>query len=287
MSSLERWKSKGDFFRYRGHDIFYRRDGGGERTLLCLHGFPMSSYDYHKIWDGLAKDYDVIAFDMIGYGFSDKPRDFTYTTFDQADVLETFVETLKIESFHILAHDYGNTITQEILARDQEESRSYKIESICFMNGALFPETHRPIFAQKILISPFGAVFGRLIPERAFRRSLASVFGPDTQPSKSEMDDFMRLFNHNGGRSISHKLIRYMSERTTHRERWVGALDTMSQPFRFINGLSDPVSGKHLVARFRELFPGQTDIVELPNIGHFPHLEKPEAVLAYVREFYG
>ncbi len=287
MNDLEKWKSEGSFFGYRGHDIFYRRSGEGDRVLLCLHGFPTSSYDYHKIWDRLAEDFDVIAFDMIGYGFSDKPKAFSYTTFEQADILEALVEKLEIDRFHILAHDYGNTITQEILARDLEAKRPYEIESICFMNGALFPETHRPILAQRLLISPVGALFGRMIPESAFKKALASVFGRGTQPTESELDDFMKLFNYNGGRRISYKLIRYMRERTKYRERWVNALGTMSQPFRFINGLSDPVSGRHLVSRFRELFPGQTDIVELEDIGHFPHLEKPDAVLRFFRNFHG
>ena len=51
----------------------------------------------------------------------------------------------------------------------------FAIVTICFLNGALFPETHRPIFAQKLLISPLGALFGRLIPDRIFMKNLAKV----------------------------------------------------------------------------------------------------------------
>ena len=60
----------------------------------------------------------------------------------------------------------------------------------------------------------------------------------------------------------------------------------MTQPFLFINGSADPVSGAHLVRRFREVVPDQTNIVELPNIGHFPHLEAPVAVLGELHKFY-
>jgi pimeloyl-ACP methyl ester carboxylesterase len=77
-----------------------------------------------------------------------------------------------------------------------------------------------------------------------------------------------------------------MTERAKYRERWVGALQKMSQPFRFINGLADPVSGAHLVERFREVVPGQKDIIELDNIGHFPHFEVPETVLEKFLEFH-
>jgi pimeloyl-ACP methyl ester carboxylesterase len=222
---------------------------------------------------------------MLGYGFSDKPRDFNYTTSNQVDILEALVSHIGITKLHILSHDYGNTITQELLARREERGLNFEIQTICFMNGALFPESHRPILAQKLLISPIGAIFGRLIPDSRFRHSLASVFGAATKPTKEELDEFMYLFKYNGGKSISHKLIRYMSERSLYRERWVGALGCMSEPFCFINGLADPVSGSHLVKRFRELFPHQTNIVELEGVGHFPHFEKPDAVLKHFLNF--
>ena len=77
-----------------------------------------------------------------------------------------------------------------------------------------------------------------------------------------------------------------MTEREKYRERWVGALQRMTQPFRFINGLDDKVSGEHLVKRFREVEPHQTDVIELKGIGHYPHFETPETVLEKFFEFH-
>ena len=256
-----------------------------DEILLLLHGFPTSSFDYHKIWRELAGKFSVLTYDLIGYGFSAKPSDFNYTTSQQADVLQSLLEHLKIKKIHILAHDYGNTITLELLARDAERRLNFSIESICFLNGALFPETHRPILAQKILISPLGFVFGKLISDKMFKNGLSSVFGAETQPTAAELNDYAALFKHNGGKRIAHKLIRYMSEREKYRARWVGALEKMTQPFLFINGSADKVSGKHLVERFRELFPAQKNIIELEKVGHFPHLETPEVVLKHFFEW--
>lgn len=284
--NLKDWQKSGNYFDCAGNRIFYRYEKSAKETLLCLHGFPTASFDYHKIWSGLTEKFAPLSFDMIGYGFSAKPLNFDYTTFRQVDVLESLIEHLKIEKLHILAHDYGNTITQELLARAGENRLKFSIETICFLNGALFPETHRPILAQKLLISPIGFLFGRFITDTKFKKSLASVFGKNTQPTESELDDFLELFRHNDGRRIAHKLIRYMTERTTYRSRWVGALEKMRQPFRFINGLADPVSGAHLVRRFREVLPAQKDIIELENVGHFPHFETPEIVLSKFFEFH-
>jgi len=284
--NLNEWRQNGNYFDYRGNRIFYRFDENSKEVLLCLHGFPSSSFDYHKIRDKLGLRFSVLAFDMIGYGFSDKPTDYDYTTFNQVDILQSLVENLQIEKLHVLAHDYGNTITQELLARAEENRLNFSIETICFLNGALFPETHRPITAQKLLISPLGFLFGRLIADAKFKKSLATVFGGNTQPTEAELNDFVEVFKYNDGKRIAHKLIRYMLERKKYRPRWVGAIQKMKQPFRFINGLDDKVSGAHLVKRFREVVPHQTDIIELENIGHYPHFEVPETVTEKYFEFH-
>ncbi|HEX8735548.1 MAG TPA: alpha/beta hydrolase [Pyrinomonadaceae bacterium] len=277
--NLNDWQANGKFFDYKGFPIFYRQSAAAEEITLCLHGFPSSSHDYHKIWNALEREFPLVAFDMIGYGFSAKPSDFDYTTFNQVDILQALLENLKIKKIHILAHDYGNTITQELLARRAENRLNFTIESICFLNGALFPETHKPILAQKILISPIGFLFGRFISDARFKQSLSTVFGADTQPTESELNDFLAVFKYNDGRRIAHKLIRYMRERRKYRERWVSALHSINVPFRFIDGLADKVSGAHLVERFREVCPQHADIVELENTGHYPHFEAPEKVL--------
>jgi pimeloyl-ACP methyl ester carboxylesterase len=286
MLTLDKWKETGEYFEFKGFPIFFRQSGWRPDVLLCLHGFPTASFDYRKIWDALSGRFRVVAADMIGYGFSAKPSEFDYTTFAQADLIEALIEHSRISRVHILAHDYGNTITQELLARESEGTLTFSIESICFLNGALFPETHRPILAQKLLISPIGRYLGRFLPDSRFGASLASIFGPNTQPTSDDLADHLALFKYNDGKRIAHKLIRYMTERQTYRERWVTPLQRMTQPFLFINGSFDPVSGKHLIERFREVVPEQTNIIELPEIGHFPHIESPGLVVEKFLEFH-
>ena len=69
-----------------------------------------------------------------------------------------------------------------------------------------------------------------------------------------------------------------MEERRRFRERWVGALIEARVPIRVIDGAADPVSGAHMVARYKELVPN-VDALLLPNIGHYPQLEAPHCVV--------
>lgn len=282
---LEEWRRLGKTFSHRDHAIFYREDGEGE-ALLCIHGFPTASWDWHRLWPELRKRFRVVAPDMVGFGFSAKPVDYDYSIFDQATLHEELLASLRIDRCHVLAHDYGDTVAQEMLARFEERGRGAPplpdLLSVCFLNGGLFPESHRARLVQRLLMTPLGPLLGRLTNERGFSRSLAAVFGPRTRPSREELREFWRLMAHAGGPRIVHKLIRYIEERRRFRDRWVGALRDARIPLRFINGPADPVSGGHMAERYREIVP-LPDVVLLDEIGHYPQVEDPAGVL---REYF-
>lgn len=283
----EDWRAAGRYFDYRGRKIFYRLSGQGT-PLLCLHGFPTSSWDWYKIWLSLAKRYQVIAADMIGFGFSDKPADYHYSIHDQADLQEALLQSLGIHECHILAHDYGDSVAQEMLARFLEQTKDHgnglKIHSVCFLNGGLFPGQHRPRLIQKLLLSPIGGFVARLLNKDRFRKSFSAVFGPDTQPASVEIDNFWQIISHNGGHVIANRLMHYMTDRLRHQSRWETALTTSTIPLRLIDGALDPVSGRHLANYYREAVPA-ADVVLFENAGHYPQVEVPQKTLEAYLDF--
>ncbi|WP_036528440.1 alpha/beta fold hydrolase [Nocardia sp. CNY236] len=291
MEEFTSWRANGHRFTHRGHQIFWREDGqGDDGVMVCIHGFPSASWDYHRLWPGLCNRFTrVIAADMIGFGWSAKPRHYDYTIADQADLHEGLLREQGIDRFHIVAHDYGDTVAQELLARDAERrnagDESLTLQSVCLLNGGLFPEVHRPRPAQRLLASRLGPLVGVLGTERAFHHNLAAIFGPDTKPSSRELHRLWLLWTNKHGHRNGHILIRYLAERRTHRDRWVGALQRSAIPIRFVDGVADPISGAHMVRRYRELIT-DADVVELPGIGHYPNLEAPEQTLAAIGEFH-
>lgn len=278
--TLAQWQQSGRYFEYRGQPIFYQLAGDGE-ALLLLHGFPTASWDFHHQWSELAARFKVIAPDFIGFGFSAKPRDYTYSLMDQADLVCALLAEQGIQRCHVLAHDYGVSVGQELLARHAEGQ--LEIASMCFLNGGLFPEMHRPVLTQKLLHSPLGALVGRLMSERTFNRSFAKVFGPKTQPSAEELKEFWSLMLAGDDfRRVAHKLIRYIDDRAQHRDRWVNTLLQPQVPIALINGPEDPVSGAHLVAHYQQAVP-DVAVTSLPGIGHYPQVEAPaEVLVAYL-----
>ncbi len=280
------WLERGHFSQLLGRSLFCVDSGDLDKpAILLIHGFPTSSWDWVSIWEQLRSSHRLVAMDLLGFGFSDKPNPHRYSIVEQADLCEALVRDRKLVSFHVLAHDYGDTVAQELLARQNNGGGAGRWCSVCFLNGGLFPETHRARLIQKLLLSPLGPLVNSLLNERAFDRSFSAVFGARTRPSAEDLDAFWSLIEHNDGKHVFHNLITYMTDRKIHRERWVGALQRSVVPIGLINGSVDPVSGAHMVARYREIVSPDHFIVELPEIGHYPQVEAPQAVLAAYRRF--
>ncbi|MCP1642306.1 pimeloyl-ACP methyl ester carboxylesterase [Pseudomonas citronellolis] len=279
---LRDWRAQGRTFDFNGYAIRYWEAGEGE-PLLLIHGFPSASWDWNKLWQPLAERYRVIACDMLGFGDSAKPRNHAYRILEQADLQQALLEHLAVrEPVHLLVHDYGNSVGQELLARHLEGR--IQLASLVFLNGGLFPETHRPVLSQKLLLSPLGGFFGRFFDRGKLAANFAKVFGPRTRPSEEELDAFWSLIACNDGPKVMHRLIHYILDRREHRERWVGAMQRTSVPLRLIDGPVDPISGAHMVERYRQLIP-RPDTVMLDGIGHYPQTEAPEQVLAHYLAF--
>ena len=280
--TLDEWRASGSFFDHGSHRIFCRVAGAptASPTLLCIHGFPTASWDWHLVWDAIAARFGcVVTLDMLGFGFSAKPRPYGYTMAEQADIHEALLRRLGIRRVHVLAHDYGDTVAQELLARHEERRvDGIQLDSVCFLNGGLFPETHRATPGQILLAGPDGPAVAAMMTEQTYAAGIAAVFGPQTKPSPEEMHDFWRLTAESDGAVIWPSLLGYMEERRRHRERWVGALQATGVPLRVIDGAEDPVSGAHMVERYRELVPNP-DTVLLPGIGHYPQVEDPDGVV--------
>lgn len=282
VESLESWRRSGTSFDYQGDDIHVRSGGNPAAPVLVLiHGFPTASWDYAPLWEALILRWRVLTLDMLGFGYSAKPLTHRYSILDQADLFEAFLRAEGVSNYHVLAHDYGDTVAQELLAR---QSDSPRLRSVCLLNGGIFPEAHRPLLTQRLLSSPVGPLVARLSTRATFAASMRRIFARSRPPTTDELDGFWTLITHGNGRAVLATVSRYRLERRRRRERWVGVLETTNVPLRLIAGMEDPIAGATIAKRYRELVP-RADVVELPGVGHWPQIEAPTLVLKAYDEF--
>ena len=198
-AELKRWQDSGEIFDYLGFDIFFRVAGSGP-PLLLIHGYPFNSYDWAPVWPTLSQRFTVIAPDMIGRGFSAKPVTYEYAVADHADMHEALLAHLNIHNAHILAHDLGDSVGQELLARHEFGQQAYgalRIDSITWLNGGMFIEAYTPRTAQKLMSrTPLGDIFshvqGSPLSRRLLEPTLREMFRPEHQADPADDERVQR-----------------------------------------------------------------------------------------------
>lgn len=281
IPSLADWQNTGSYLTVNGHHIFIREEGQGT-PLVCLHGFPTSSYDYARIAPLLRDKYRLIFLDFLGYGFSDKPPNHAYSLFDQSDITQAVIESLSLKQVHMLTHDLGNSVVLELFKRGAPV-----VDKIVMLNGSVLLDYYRPVITQKLLLHPaIGPIISklRLIRKPVFARQFGKIFAE--KPSSEEIDAFWQLIQHNNGMRNYHLLIRYLNERKIHEHMWLNALKNHTAPLTVIWGQLDPVSVPKIADAILERRP-DADYHPLAKIGHFPHWEAPQVVADIVANALG
>lgn len=121
-----------------GLNIFYREAGNPNNpTLLLLHGCPSSSFMFRGLMADLSDRFHLIAPDYPGFGNSDAPatNNFAYTFDHLADVVEKFLQALRLDRFSLYVQDYGAPVGFRIAARHPDW-----IEALVVQNGNAYEE---------------------------------------------------------------------------------------------------------------------------------------------------
>lgn len=284
--TFESYLKEASYLRYKDHSIAYWQamdclQSTDTETILFIHGFPSASCDWHYQWQHLAKKYNLISLDLLGFGFSDKPRNHRYSLLEQADIIEFILAEKSISSCHVISHDYGDSVAQELLSR--QSSKSFTMISLCMLNGGLFASHHRPLLTQKLLKGPFGNLFAMFMNKTSLTKSFQKIFGRHTQAKQQELDLLWQLIEFNKGKRVLPKILAYIDERQVHGERWKKTMIDTIIPMYFINGVQDPISGQHMLDYYIDIIPNPRTTAL--DVGHYPQLEAPETVLSLYVEF--
>lgn len=249
--------------------------------MTLLHGFPSSSYDWARVAPQLATGHALLLFDFLGFGASAKPAEHDYSIHEQADLVEALWARERIISTVVVAHDYGVSVMQELLARRAEGALAVDLNAVYLLNGGLYPDVYRPQPGQLALLDPEqGPVISAQITEELWTQALRPTFA-DGFDETADSAEIWRAMSRDDGQRIVHRLIRYMNDRTDHSERWVGALEHVDVPLSFVWGMLDPISGAHMADRIRMRLP-DAPLEALGDVAHWPALEAPERVVGAI-----
>jgi pimeloyl-ACP methyl ester carboxylesterase len=274
---IERWRRRGAYVHVRDVDVFYVMEGSGP-TLVVLHGFPTSSYDWSAAFSGLTAHHRVVLVDLPGFGLSGKPKIYSYSLLEQTDVLLDVCNRLDVREAHVAAHDMGTSIACELVARRESGGLPFSLQSLTLMNGSVHFEMARLTASQRALRRPLlGRVFARLSSRTTFKLQFRRLFGRADAVPDDELDRLWELVRYNDGVARMPQIIRYVEERQQRAPRWVPPLSRLDIPSLILWGRRDPVSVYAIAERLAAEVPNSR-LVTLEGLGHYPQMEDPARV---------
>ncbi|XP_028752645.1 uncharacterized hydrolase YNR064C-like [Neltuma alba] len=124
-------QATGDLFRW-----FCVESGDADNpSVILVHGFPSQAYSYRKVLPVLTKDYHAMAFDWLGFGFSDKPQPgygFDYTLDEYVSSLASLVNELAVGKVSLVVQGYFSPAVVKYASLHQE-----KLNNLILINPPL------------------------------------------------------------------------------------------------------------------------------------------------------
>ncbi|PWT89598.1 MAG: hypothetical protein C5B55_11125 [Blastocatellia bacterium] len=267
------------FANVDGVRIHYQEAGAESAPpLILIHGFTSSTLVWSKVFLSLADaGYRVIALDLLGYGYSSKPRSGPYTIENQARIITGLLDRLGIERATILGSSYGGAVAA-ICALDYAD----RVEKL-IMVGAV--NNNEPLrFA---LMRLFGArVVGDVVSplligsRRLLRLRMKRVYDRHAWVLDERRVDARHLPLR---AAQTHRAI-IRTVRAWDADRISRDAHLIDKPTLLLWGDNDPEIPLADATRLHNEIPDSRLIV-FQQCGHLPHEEYPEQFVEVVTNF--
>ena len=270
---------KSNYFDINGQALHFIDEGNG-RIILFVHGTPSWSFDFRNVIKALIPEFRCIAIDHIGFGLSDKPENYDYSTINHAGTLENFILSKNLENITLVLHDFGGPIGFDFSIKHPK-----RIKKIVVLNSWLWSSEKDPEFIRisRILKNPLLPFLYRNL-NFSPRFILPGSYG-DKKISKQILKQYTRPFankkERNGTVAFARSLL---NDQNWFEELWTKKKVLSDKPILFIWGMKDPVIKPNNLEKFLSGFPDSIDI-KIETSGHFPQEEEPELVTESIRNF--
>ncbi len=264
------------WFDGAGPRIHYIDEGSG-RAVVMFHGNPTWSFLYRKVISQLMGECRCVAMDYPGFGLSERPSGYGYTSAEHATVTGTLVDHLGLNDFIVLGQDWGGPIGMTVALE-----RATRVAGLVFANTWYWPAQGSLATFSLVMSSPpvqwlilnRNSFVNFIMPRSVSTPMPANVFKTyqDAQPNPAArvgVAEFPRQI----------RRARPMLERLASDAPKALA----DKPMELVWAMKDPAFGNAaVIARWKRDFPN-ANVIQLPNANHYIQEDAPEAVAAAVR----
>lgn len=263
-----------------GITLAYEDYGQGE-PILFVHGFPASSYSWRQVAQGLADHNRCICFDMMGYGYSDKPSGEHYSIQRQAELVGRAIREMGLESLIMVGHSLGGAVS---LALMNEWGGTGPTAGLVLVDSVCYPQ-RLPWFIHALRVPLVPRLLMKLVPERLGFLVLSPWM---YHPANGMRPDAAREYAQRLHSPGAHEAVVATAKHIVpdNIDAFNASYARISVPTLILWGRQDRVIplrlGRRLAGDIRDSI-----LCEIDTCGHCPQEEKPEETLEQMRRFVG
>ena len=258
-----------------GGEISYDVLGYGP-SLILVHGTPSRSYIWRDVASRLADRFTVYVFDLLGFGQSERREGLDVSISGQSRVLDELVEAWELDAPSVAGHDIGGAIAL----------RTHLLEGVSFGCIALLDSVVlRPWITPTTRHVKAHLDVYRTMPAKTFEAIVASHLRTATHKPLDEhaFATYLEGWRGESGQRLYLNKDAQLDERDT--AEFEPLLPSIGDPVSIIWGEQDAWLDPALAERLHELIPG-SDLLVLPETGHFAMEDSPQHVTAALFDFF-
>ena len=263
------------FVNLGGVKIHYQEKGTGV-PLLLIHGFTSSTFSWKDVFEPLSHSFRVIAVDVKGHGFSDKP-DGDYTRRAQAALVVQLLDYLKIDKAWLV----GNSMGAEIAVNVALLNGNRVAGLVLIDSSGVNVEGGESLAPAYIKIPVLGRLFVALAltSDRLVRSGLKKSFYDDSKITEDRVDVYYRPLKTRSGQLAAVRARTQAGQFPIEPQ-----LDKVTVPTLIIWGAEDIVIPVAAGRKMNALIPG-SKLVIIDHCGHTPQEEQPARVIEEIQRF--
>jgi pimeloyl-ACP methyl ester carboxylesterase len=270
-----------------GVRLHFVRQGEG-KPIFLVHGWPGFWFEWSRNIPGLAERFDVVAPDMRGFAYSDKPDlppEEGYTDVVMADDLAALIDKLGLDRVSMVAHDFGAVWVQR------------------------FAQRHARLLDRLVLFNPpYNGIGGRWFEMPQIFESWYMIFhqqpwaedlvGASREATETYLRHFLRHWSHDTDVFTDEEIAEYVEAfsqpgairggfncyRATFRTAGREPTVPIEAPTLILWGDSDPILRYEWTDNLGQFFTNHT-LKKVEGVGHFMQAEAPERVNREIIEF--
>jgi pimeloyl-ACP methyl ester carboxylesterase len=266
-----------------GLTMHYKAMGQGNPALVLLHGFAASTFSWREVMEPLAADHTVVAFDRPAFGLTERPMpgdwqgQSPYSADAQVEQTIGLMDELGIDKAVLVGNSAGGTIATLTALRHPD-----RVEALILVDPAIYSGGGSPGWIRPLLHTPqmrrLGPLLARGIRDWGYQFGQSAWHDPSRFTEKIWQGYTRPLQAENWDRALWELTL--ASRPLGLAER----LNELTMPVLVITGDDDRIVPTEDSIHLASEIPG-AELVVIPNCGHVPQEECPEAFLSASQSF--